>query len=159
MLTTSHKSKFTIDEWKSIFKNRGINIEKIKSLPKNFNNLSRKDEIINWFNVNNVDEDFVIIDNDKSLDELPNFLKENLVQTSPCIGLTEQHLEALKSISLKSLQPVQKTLNCITPHSSNSGVFHFNSSQRMSVWERQSPPFPLAQSGLDEDAKLTMHLP
>ena len=48
MLTTSHKSNFSIDEWKSIFKNRGINIEKIKSLPENFNNFSRKDEIINW---------------------------------------------------------------------------------------------------------------
>lgn len=105
MLTTSHKSKFSIDEWKSIFKNRGINIEKIKSLPENFDNLSRKDEIVNWFNVNNVDEDFVIIDDDKSLNELPGFLKENLVQTSPYIGLTEEHLEAVKSISLKGLQP------------------------------------------------------
>jgi HAD domain in Swiss Army Knife RNA repair proteins len=105
VLTTSHKSKFSIDEWKSIFKNRGINIEKIKSLPENFNNPSRKDEIVNWFNVNNVNEGFVIIDDDKSLNELPNFLKENLVQTSPYIGLTEEHLEAIKSIFLKGLQP------------------------------------------------------
>jgi predicted glycoside hydrolase/deacetylase ChbG (UPF0249 family) len=105
MLTTSHKSRFSIDEWKNIFKNRGINIEKIKSLPENFNNLSRKDEIVNWFYVNNVDEDFIIIDDDKSLNELPNFLKENLVQTSSYIGLTEEHLEAIKSISLKGSQP------------------------------------------------------
>ena len=105
ILTTSHKSKFSIDEWKSIFKNRGINIEKIKSLPENFNNLSRKDEIINWFSDNNVDEDFVIIDDDKSLNELPNFLKENLVQTSPYIGLTEEHVEAIKFISLRGLKP------------------------------------------------------
>jgi len=106
MLTTSHKAKFSIEEWKNIFKNRGINIEKIKSLPENFNNLNRKDEIVNWFSVNNVDEDFVIIDDDKSLNELPDFLKENLVQTSPYIGLTEEHLEAIKSISHKGLQPV-----------------------------------------------------
>jgi len=104
MLTTSHKAKFSIDEWKSIFKNRGINTEKIKSLPENFNNLSRKDEIVNWFNVNNVDEDFVIIDDDKSLNELPDFLKKNLVQTSPYIGLTEEHSEAIKSLLLKGLQ-------------------------------------------------------
>ena len=96
---TSHKAKFSIEQWKSIFKNRGINIEKIKLLPENFNNLSRKDEIVNWFNVNNIDEGFVIIDDDKSLNELPNFLKDNLVQTSPYIGLTEEHLEAIKSIS------------------------------------------------------------
>lgn len=105
ILTTSHKSKFSIDEWKSIFKNRGISIEKIKSLPENFNNLSRKDEIVNWFNGNFVEEDFVIIDDDKSLNELPDFLKENLVQTSPYIGLTDEHVETIKSISAKGLKP------------------------------------------------------
>ncbi len=104
MLTTSHKAKFSIEEWKSIFKNRGINIKKIKSLPENLKNLSRKDEIVNWFNLNSVDEVFVIIDDDKSLNELPNFIKENLVQTSPYIGLTEEHCEAIKFISLKGLQ-------------------------------------------------------
>jgi hypothetical protein len=101
LLTTSHKAKFSIEEWKSIFKNRGINIENIRALPENLNNLSRKDEILNWFNVNSIDEDFVIIDDDKSLNELPDFIKENLVQTSPYIGLTEEHCEAIKSVSRK----------------------------------------------------------
>lgn len=105
MLTTSHKSKFSIEEWKNIFKNRGINIEKIKSLPENINNLSRKDEIVNWVRLNNIDEDFVIIDDDKSLNELPYFLKKNLIQTSSYIGLTEEHLAAIKSIFDKGLQP------------------------------------------------------
>lgn len=105
MLTTSHKSKFSIEEWKKIFKNRGINIEKLKTLPENFNNLSRKDEIVNWFNFNNVDESFVIIDDDKSLNELPDLLKENLIQTISYIGLTEEHLAAIKSIFDKGLQP------------------------------------------------------
>jgi hypothetical protein len=101
LLTTSHKAKFSIEEWKSIFKNRGINIENIRALPENLNNLSRKDEILNWFNVNSIDEDFVIIDDDKSLNELPDFIKENLVQTSPYIGLTEEHCEAIKLVSRK----------------------------------------------------------
>jgi hypothetical protein len=104
MLTTSHKAKFSIEEWKSIFKNRGINIEKIKSLPENLKNLSRRDEIVNWFNGNNVDEDFVIIDDDKSLNELPNFLKDNLVQTSPYVGLTEEHSKTIKSMSQSRLE-------------------------------------------------------
>jgi len=103
LLTTSHKAKFSIEEWKSIFKNRGINIENIRALPENLNNLSRKDEIVNWFNVNSIDEDFVIIDDDKSLNELPDFIKEYLVQTSPYIGLTEEHCEAIKSVSRKGL--------------------------------------------------------
>ena len=105
ILTTSHKSKYNLKEWKQIFKNRGINIERIKSLPENFNNLSRKDEIIEWFNVNNVDENFVIIDDDKSLNELHDSFKKNLIQTSPYIGLTEEYLEAIKSILHKGLQP------------------------------------------------------
>ena len=105
MLTTSHKTNFSIEEWKNIFRNRGIHTNKIERLPENIDNLNRKDEIVNWFNVNNVDEDFVIIDDDKSLNELPYFLKENLVQTSPYIGLTEEHSEAIKSISIKGIQP------------------------------------------------------
>ncbi len=103
LLTTSHKAKFSIEEWKSIFKNRGINIKNLRALPENLNNLSRKDEIVNWFNINRVDEDFVIIDDDNSLNELPDFLKENLVQTSPHIGLTEAHCVAIKSMSRKGL--------------------------------------------------------
>lgn len=105
MLTTSHKSKFSIEEWMRIFKNRGIKICKIKSLPENIQNLSRKDELVNWFNLNEIDQGFVIIDDDKSLNALPDFLKDNLVQTSPYIGLTEEHLETIKSILHQGLHP------------------------------------------------------
>jgi hypothetical protein len=106
ILTTSHKANYSIEQWKDIFKNRGINIEKIKALPENFNNHNRKDEIMNWFNINDVTEDYVIIDDDRSLNELPDFLKENLVQTSPHIGLTEEHSKIIKSILNKDLQRV-----------------------------------------------------
>lgn len=101
VLTTSHRSKFSVEEWKSIFKNRDINIEKIKLLPETFNNLNRKDEIVNWFNINDISEDFIIIDDDKSLNDLPDFLKENLIQTSPYIGLTEEHAEAILNKGLQ----------------------------------------------------------
>lgn len=105
MLTTSHKSRFSIEQWKTIFIKRGINVDKMKSLPANCNNLSRKDEILNWFSSNNVKEDFVIIDDDKSLNDLPAFLKDNLIQTSPYIGLTEEHFEAIKSLIVKKSHP------------------------------------------------------
>ncbi|MEO6830585.1 MAG: HAD domain-containing protein [Chitinophagaceae bacterium] len=105
ILTTSHKAKYNIEEWKTIFESRGINLEKMKSLPENLKNLSRKDEIINWFHVNDVHEEFVIIDDDKSLNDLPLFLKENLILTSPYIGLTEEHVEAIKSISHNGFHP------------------------------------------------------
>ncbi len=98
MGTTSHKSNHSIEAWRNIFKTRGLNIDKIKTLPENIGNLNRKDELINWFNNNKVDEDFVIINDDKSLNDLPHFLKKNLVQTSPYIGLTAEHSEAISSI-------------------------------------------------------------
>lgn len=99
MLTTSHKSKFSIKEWGNIFKTRGLNIKNIQSLPENIKSLTRKDEIINWFNTNIINDDFVIIDDDKSLNDLPAFLKANLVLTSSHIGLTEEHFEVIKSLS------------------------------------------------------------
>lgn len=105
MLTSSHKSRFSFEEWKDIFKSRGISIKKIQTLPENIHHLSRKDEIVNWFYANDWNENFVIIDDDKSLNELPGFIKENLVQTSPYIGLTEDHVEVIQSILNKGVQP------------------------------------------------------
>jgi tRNA/tmRNA/rRNA uracil-C5-methylase (TrmA/RlmC/RlmD family) len=98
VLTTSHKSNYTIPEWKDILRRRGLNIQKIKSLDQNINNLSRRDEIVNWFNANIVREDFIIIDDDKSLNSLPDFLKNHLILTSSLIGLTNEHLDIIKSI-------------------------------------------------------------
>jgi hypothetical protein len=102
VLTTSHKANYSIQEWKDIFSNRGITLSNILALPENTNNLSRKEEIVNWVNLNPLNEKFIIIDDDKSLNELPGFLKENLIQTSPYIGLTETHVENLKQLLPKS---------------------------------------------------------
>jgi hypothetical protein len=98
VLTTSHKSRFTILEWKKIFQKRGLQISRLKSLDDNVNFLSRKDEVLNWFNVNPVPEEFIIIDDDKSLNGLPPFLKERLILTSPMIGLTDEHLVDIKTM-------------------------------------------------------------
>jgi hypothetical protein len=98
MLTTSHKSRFTIQEWKKIFQKRGLQINRFKSLDDNINCLNRNDEVLNWFNLNNVSEEFIIIDDDKSLNALPSFLKERLILTSPLIGLTDSHLDEIKAI-------------------------------------------------------------
>lgn len=98
MLTTSHKSRFTIQEWKKIFQKRGLQINLFKSLDDNINFLNRNDEILNWFNLNNVSEEFIIIDDDKSLNALPPFLKDRLILTSPLIGLTDSHLDEINAI-------------------------------------------------------------
>ena len=98
VLTTSHKSKFSIEEWKSIFELRGVIIQNLKVLNENIKELNRKDEILNWFNLNDVNEDFVIIDDDTSLNDLPAFLKDRLLLTSPFIGLIDSHLEQINKM-------------------------------------------------------------
>lgn len=99
ILTTSHRHRFNIKEWKSIFKKRGISISIIKRTPPNNQHLRRKDEIVNWFKTNGQGSDFLIIDDDKSLNDLPVNLKRRLIQPSPYVGLNSSHTkEALEII-------------------------------------------------------------
>ncbi|MGB5943507.1 MAG: HAD domain-containing protein [Leeuwenhoekiella sp.] len=106
VLTTSHKHRFTLEEWKDIFRRRKISINKISRLPENTDYLNRKEEIINWFQDNDLGADFLIIDDDKTLNGLPDSLKKNLIQTSGSVGLTDnladralERIEKFKSIS------------------------------------------------------------
>lgn len=99
ILTTSHKSNYEIKEWENIFRNRNIKVNNISRLPENKNYLSRKEEIINWFNSIEIHEDFIIIDDDKSLNSLPEFLKNRFIQPSSLVGLTDELAdEALRII-------------------------------------------------------------
>ena len=43
---------------------------------------------LKWFEENSCDN-YIIIDDDKSLNDLPKEMKENLILTSPLIGLTK----------------------------------------------------------------------
>lgn len=89
VLTTSHKYIYSLEVWNNIFKRRNINVNKITRLPKNVDNLNRKEELIRWFDRNYTDGKFIIIDDDKSLNALPALLKDKLIQTSASVGLTE----------------------------------------------------------------------
>ncbi|RZJ49519.1 MAG: hypothetical protein EOO44_18115 [Flavobacterium sp.] len=91
LLSTSHKNSFSIKEWHEIFKLRGIDTNNINRLSENLSYLNRKEEIINWYDSILFNQDnFVIIDDDKSLNGLPDFLKHRLVLTSPLVGLTDE---------------------------------------------------------------------
>lgn len=96
ILTTSHKSRYTIEQWNEIFVRRGLKISKLKSLDDTISGKSRKDEVLNWFSVNKVNEEFIIIDDDKSLNNLPTYIKDKLILTSSLIGLTNSHLDEIK---------------------------------------------------------------
>ena len=57
---------------------------------------SRKDEILQWYTKKRMpNEEFVIIDDDKMLNGLPENIKHNLVLTSPSIGLTDDLADVL----------------------------------------------------------------
>ncbi|RZJ71275.1 HAD domain-containing protein [Flavobacterium sp.] len=103
LLTTSHKSRFDISEWMEIFRNRGI-IADIDILRSNNDYLTRKDEIIRWFTEANTSESFVILDDDKSLNGLPNHLKSKAIITSGTVGLTpDQAEEAIQILTNQEL--------------------------------------------------------
>lgn len=106
MLTTSHKSRFSVEEWKDIFVARGIYVKNLGKLEESSFGTSRKDEILNWFNLNDINEDFIIIDDDKSLNALPSFLKENLILTSSMVGLNDSYLAAIESVMEKQVHTI-----------------------------------------------------
>jgi hydroxymethylpyrimidine pyrophosphatase-like HAD family hydrolase len=97
ILSTSHRNRFTIDIWKKIFERRGLIIENLSRLEPNENLAKhRRDEILGWFNNHNVRDNFVIIDDDKTLNSLPEYLKRNLILTSSTVGLTAEHLAQIQ---------------------------------------------------------------
>jgi len=98
VLTTSHKSTYSLPQWQKIFKKRGLDTSIIGKLEDNTTFLSRKEEIINWQDKNRNVSDYVILDDDKSLNGLPINIKEKVVLTSPMVGLTEE--DALSAIEI-----------------------------------------------------------
>jgi len=103
VLTTSHRSRFTLEEWKKIFERRGIKIDSLSYLSSD-NFRKRKDELVDWFDIHTIGKDFIIIDDDNSLHALPPGLKEHLIITSPLIGLTQDHLAQARAILGTELQ-------------------------------------------------------
>jgi hypothetical protein len=90
ILSTSHRFRYNLTQWRQIFKLRGLSIKKISivNLPVNIKS-NRRSEITNWIERHNLTpSEIVIIDDDKSLNDLPKYLKERLVLTNSYVGLT-----------------------------------------------------------------------
>lgn len=101
VLSTSHRYKYDINEWRNIFHKRGLKFKNINILEidnskeciysKINYRVSRRTEIFNYITFHQVDSNnLLIIDDDKSLNDLPSILKERLVLTNPYIGLNDQ---------------------------------------------------------------------
>jgi hypothetical protein len=102
LLTTSHKTKYKVAEWRDLLKLRGINAKRIHRLNTNSLFTSRKDEILEWYTKKHIpNEEFVIIDDDKMLNTLPIDIKNNLILTSSSVGLTDDLADEAISILQK----------------------------------------------------------
>jgi len=106
ILTTSHRNNYSLSAWKSIMDKRGIQINNITTIDNyvsNINHKSRLEEIKEWINDFGQEKNYVIIDDDTSLDSLPLSVKKRWVKTSPMIGLddnaTNKAIEILNGVS------------------------------------------------------------
>lgn len=88
ILITSHKTSYPNSEWVKMFKMRGI-LGNVSRLDENLIHSKRLNEVLNWFNLNS-DSKFVILDDDKSLNDLPGTIKNNLVLCDSGLGLTNE---------------------------------------------------------------------
>lgn len=91
ILSTSHRHRFSIEQWEIMFESRGIIFSEITIIEDDYSiHISRKEEIENWIDTHHIDyEDLIIIDDDKSLNDLKKELKERLVLTSSYVGLND----------------------------------------------------------------------
>jgi hypothetical protein len=93
VLTTTHKSRFTLEQWNQIFLSRNLSVHIFDKLDDNLKSLNRKDEILNYLNAHPQIENYIIIDDDKSLNDLPESVKQKLILTSSLVGLTQENIE------------------------------------------------------------------
>ena len=91
VLTSSHKSRYSLPEWKNIFTKRGIETDILK-LDDNPTFLSRKDEILRWKQHNSHLENYAILDDDSSLHDLPEGIKQRVVFTQGFVGLKDENV-------------------------------------------------------------------
>jgi hypothetical protein len=90
ILITSHKTSYPNSEWKKLFEERGINCE-VKRLDDELIHSKRIEEIRGWVKTN--DDRFVILDDDKSLNDLEAEIKSRLVLTDSGVGLNSEKTE------------------------------------------------------------------
>ena len=91
ILTTTHRINYNLTKWNKIFELRGINVSKISKInnAKKATDIKKRNvEIEEWF-LNNRTAEFLILDDDKILNELTDNLKNRWIQIDPMLGITE----------------------------------------------------------------------
>ena len=92
ILTTSHRINYSVEEWKMLLMTRGIkpaSLAKINSVTSLDLVGDRATEIEEWIYKHGVDKNYVIIDDDLSINRLSIDIKSRFVLTKSMIGLDE----------------------------------------------------------------------
>ncbi len=92
ILTSSHRDRYNNEEWDNIFIKRGVLITLTFKLNPS-NKLNRAEEISNYINENNIVDEYLIIDDDKSLHGLSKNIKNRCIVTKSLIGLDENDVD------------------------------------------------------------------
>ena len=102
VLTTTHRIHHSEAEWYQLLLNRGIKTDKVSKVnsASTFKDLSiRCIEVLEWVDAHS-SENFVIIDDDKSLRDLPTDIKARWVETNFHQGLTKLDSDRVLDILL-----------------------------------------------------------
>jgi hypothetical protein len=79
VLTTTHRISFDVEKWVEIFASRGINISTISKINNKRSLAEMQDrgtEIKAWVDENAHQQNYVIIDDDPSINNLPDSIKD-----------------------------------------------------------------------------------
>ena len=93
VLTTTHRINYSLDKWQELLQARGINPSSVHKLNDKTTLSEMPDraiEIKEWVDKQNNDRQFVIIDDDLSINSLPTSIKDRCVLTKSLIGLDEE---------------------------------------------------------------------
>lgn len=104
VLTSTHRISYPIETWYDIFKARGLhftNISKVNDKNTFESLLDRGTEVKEWVDNYGQESNYVVIDDDLSLHDLPLEIKQRCVITKPLIGFDSSSLEkALRILNL-----------------------------------------------------------
>ena len=105
ILTSTHRINYSIKEWHKLLETRGIfpsSISKVDDKTAIAEMENRATEIRKWVENYQDKEAFVIIDDDLSINGLPEEIKDRCVLTKPMIGLDEEAKNKVLQILLEN---------------------------------------------------------
>jgi hypothetical protein len=96
VLTTTHRTRFDKAAWNSILGSRLQYVQDIQTIDDfnlQFTSGKRLSEVSQWAQTYGQDKQYVIIDDDSSLHDLPPEIKSHWVKTESMIGFNKETLE------------------------------------------------------------------